>query len=296
MPDAPSWDREGLDWPNRAASQFVRAGGLRWHVQVMGTGPVLLLVHGTGAATHSWRDLAPRLARHFTVVAPDLPGHGFSSMPAASGMSLPGMARSLAVLLRTLNLAPDLAAGHSAGAAILARMCLNGAIAPSGLVSLNGAFLPLARAPARLFAPVAKLLARLPVVPHIFAWHVGDAAVVERLMRSTGSAIDAAGLDFYARLMRRPGHPAAALAMMANWDLLPLQRDLPRLRPALLLIAGGNDQTIPPADSDRVARLVPGATVTLLPGLGHLAHEERPDEVATLIRNFADGAGVALAA
>ena len=296
MPDAPSWDREGLDWPNRAASQFVRAGGLRWHVQVMGTGPVLLLVHGTGAATHSWRDLAPRLARHFTVVAPDLPGHGFSSMPAASGMSLPGMARSLAVLLRTLNLAPDLAAGHSAGAAILARMCLNGAIAPSGLVSLNGAFLPLARAPARLFAPVAKLLARLPVVPHIFAWHVGDAAVVERLMRSTGSAIDAAGLDFYARLMRRPGHPAAALAMMANWDLLPLQRDLPRLRPALLLIAGGNDQTIPPADSDRVARLVPGATVTLLPGLGHLAHEERPDEVATLIRNFADGAGVTLAA
>ncbi|MFZ4410973.1 MAG: alpha/beta fold hydrolase, partial [Paracraurococcus sp.] len=80
------------DWPNRPTSRLVAAGGLRWHVQVAGTGPVLLLVHGTGAATHSWRDLLPLLARHFTVVAPDLPGHGFTERPRAEGLSLPGMA------------------------------------------------------------------------------------------------------------------------------------------------------------------------------------------------------------
>ena len=62
------------DWPNAAHSQFVRAAGLDWHVQIMGSGPTLLLLHGTGAATHSWRDLMPFLAEHFTlVVAPICP-------------------------------------------------------------------------------------------------------------------------------------------------------------------------------------------------------------------------------
>ena len=81
------WERDGADWPNRAASRFVTVGAMRWHVQVMGSGPVLLLLHGTGASSHSWRDLAPRLARHFTVLAPDLPGHGFSAQPAAEASS-----------------------------------------------------------------------------------------------------------------------------------------------------------------------------------------------------------------
>ena len=85
------WQRDGGDWPNREASRFVRAAGLLWHVQVMGQGPVLLLLHGTGAATHSWRAMLPLLARHFTVVAPDLPGHGFTDAPATARLSLPGM-------------------------------------------------------------------------------------------------------------------------------------------------------------------------------------------------------------
>jgi len=116
------WERDGRDWPNRQASRFVQAVGLRWHVQVMGAGPVLLLLHGTGASTHSWRDLAPLLAKSFTVIAADLPGHGFTSTPPAHRLSLPGMAQSVAELLRVLDLRPTLVAGHSAGAAILVRM------------------------------------------------------------------------------------------------------------------------------------------------------------------------------
>jgi magnesium chelatase accessory protein len=289
--DAPRWDVDGADWPNRANSRFVMAGGLRWHVQQMGSGPILLLVHGTGAATHSWRALAPLLAAHFTVVAPDLPGHGFTAMPppdrSATALSLPGMAHGLAGLLRTLGVTPQLAVGHSAGAAILARMCLDGAIAPAGLVSLNGAFLPLGGPAARFLSPVAKLLARSPLVPQLFAWHVADPKVAERLMRGTGSAIDPAGMDFYARLMRRSGHAAAALAMMANWELQPLQRDLRRLKPRLLLVVGANDRTIPPDNATRVAALVPGAELVSLPGLGHLAHEEKPADIAGLIEGFA---------
>jgi magnesium chelatase accessory protein len=244
----------------------------------------VLLVHGTGAATHSWRDVMPLLAADFTVVAPDLPGHGFTETPARAGLSLPGMAGSLASLLKILDVSPVIAVGHSAGAAVLARMCLDGTIAPACLVSLNGAFLPLPGPP--IFSPLAKLLARVPVIPQMFAWHVADTSVVRRLMRGTGSEIDERGLEFYARLMRRPGHAAAALGMMANWDLPPLARDLPRLTAKLLLVVGENDKTIKPMDGERVRAQVPGARLVLLPGLGHLAHEERPAEVADLIKDF----------
>ena len=56
------WDRDGAGWPNRSSSRFVVSGAMRWHVQIMGQGPVMLLIHGTGASTHSWRRLAPLLA------------------------------------------------------------------------------------------------------------------------------------------------------------------------------------------------------------------------------------------
>ena len=281
------WERDGRDWPNRQFSRFVTASGIRWHVQVAGSGPILLMVHGTGAATHSWRDLLALLARDFTVVAPDLPGHGFTSMPAPELLSLPGMARSLSGLLHTLGIRPEVAVGHSAGAAILARMCLDGTIAPRALVSLNGAMLPLRGLPGHVFSPIARLVVAIPLTRRIFAWQAADRRVVERMLRATGSHIDAAGVDQYVRVARSPAHAGAALAMMANWDLLPLERDLPRLHTHLLLITGSNDRTIPPSDSVRVRALVPGAELVALPGLGHLAHEEQPARIAALLRGFA---------
>ncbi len=292
MSDRRSWQRDGRDWPNREASRFVRAAGLMWHVQVMGTGPVLLLAHGTGAATHSWRALAPLLAQHFTVVAPDLPGHGFTEAPGTARLSLPGMAKSLHGLLRALNLAPALAVGHSAGAAILVRMALDGQIAPRGLVSLNGAFLPLEGVPGQIFSPLAKLLVGLPLLPQLFAWRAKNDAAVRQILEGTGSRIDAQGIAFYGRMIRNPAHAAAALGMMAQWDLHPLLRDLGRLKAPLLLVVGANDRAVPPAQAIRVGEIVPGAAVVTMPGLGHLAHEERPNEAAALILDFARRLGV----
>jgi magnesium chelatase accessory protein len=287
MGEHPVWEREGRDWPNREASRFVKAAGLRWHVQQAGSGPVLFLVHGTGAATHSWRDLLPLLARDFTVIAPDLPGHGFTDMPAPAQLSLPGMARLLSELLHTLGVRPEVVVGHSAGSAILARMCLDGSIAPHLLVSLNGAMLPLRGLPGHIFSPIARLVVSLPVTRRMFAWQAADRRVVARMLRGTGSSIDPAGVEQYVRLARCPSHAGAALTMMANWDLRPLERDLPRLRTHLLLITGSNDHTIPPSDSARVHALVPGSELVSLPGLGHLAHEEQPARIAALIHGAA---------
>ena len=283
----PVWERDGRDWPNRTFSRFLTAGGLRWHVQVIGSGPVILLLHGTGAATHSWRDLAPRLAEHFTVVAPDLPGHGFTSAPSApAGYTLPGVAKEVAVLLRALDLAPDLIVGHSAGAAVGIRMCLDGSVAPHTVLSLNGALLPLPGVTNDVFGPAARFLASSPLAAWTVTLLAGNRPSVERLLRSTGSRIDAAGVRYYARLVANAGHVRGALALMAHWDLRTLVRDMVKLQPRLILVTGTRDGMVPPAEAYRIRSAIPKAEVVTLRGLGHLAHEERPEDILRLIERI----------
>lgn len=281
------WSRDGGDWPNRDASSFVEAAGIRWHVQRMGQGPPLLLLHGTGAATHSWRGLLPLLARHFSVIAPDLPGHGFTQSPPPRRLSLPGMAADIGALLGKLDVRPAIVFGHSAGAAILARMCIDGRMAPHLLVSLNGAFMPFGGIANHLFSPLAKLLVLNPMVPRVFAWQASNAGAVERLIGNTGSTIDREGVELYRRLVRSPAHVASALRMMANWRLEPLLHDLPRLTPRLLLIVAANDRSISPAVAQQVREILPAALIERLPGLGHLAHEEQPQLIAQLVEKYA---------
>ena len=281
MSDRPDWEREGRDWPNRVHSRFVQAGGLRWHVQVVGKGPVLLLLHGTGAATHSWRDLLPLLAKHFKVIAPDLPGHGFTAM---GPLTLPAMANAVTALLDELKAEPRMIVGHSAGAAIGLRMVLDGRVTPRAFVALSPALLPFPGLAAQLFPTLAKMLFLNPFAPHIFARMAGPLREVERFMaKSTGSTIDAAGVDCYARLFRKPGHIRGTISMMANWDLEPLKRDLPKLSLPVLFIHGDKDTAIPIAKAREAAALVPGARFETLAGLGHLAHEEDPERVAAMI-------------
>ena len=282
-PDRLIWDRDGSDWPNRVASRFVRAAGLNWHVQRMGQGPVMLLVHGTGASTHSWEAIAPMLACRFTVVALDLPGHGFTDLPGPEGLSLSGMANAVSALLRVLDLTPEIVVGHSAGAAILARMCLDGRIVPSTLISLNGAFLPLRGLLVRMLSPVTRFLVGIPAIPRLVARSAADEDAVRRLLAGTGSTLQLKGIEQYRRLFSTPAHVAGALGMMANWRLDTLERELVRLTPTLVLVAADNDGTIAPGDAVRIKRRVPGARLVSLPGLGHLAHEEAPHMVAEII-------------
>jgi magnesium chelatase accessory protein len=283
MSDRPVWEIEGKGWLNREYSRFVEAGGLRWHVQVAGKGPVLLLIHGTGAATHSWRAVLPLLAAHFTVVAPDLPGHGFT---AKGPQSLPGMAGAVAALMAALDLKPQIIVGHSAGAAIAIRMALDGTPAKA-VIALNPALLPFPGLAAQLFPTLAKMLFLNPFAPHIFARMAGPTREVARFMqKSTGSQLDAEGIDYYARLFRKPGHIAGTIGMMANWDLITLKRDLPGLAVPLHIIHGERDAAIPVAKAREAAALVPGAMIEVLPELGHLAHEEAPDLIVSRIRDL----------
>lgn len=282
---SPDWAIHGRDWPNRDCSRFVESDGLHWHVQIKGQGPALLLVHGTGAATHSWRALLPILANDFTVIAPDLPGHGFTTMPNSDRLSLPAMAHDLGRLLRLLDCQPAMAVGHSAGAAILLRMAIDRRIRPEVLIGLNAAILPIRGAP--IFSPLAKLLFRNPIAPKVFALRAQAADATRRLLDGTGSKLDDHGIDLYARLFRHSGHVAATLGMMANWDLPSLVADLPRLDRPLMLLTAADDKAVPPDDSRRVAEKLTQAACEICPEGGHLLHETRPAEVARRITQIA---------
>lgn len=274
-----------LAWPNAEASTFVSSGGLRWHMQRVGSGVPALLIHGTGASSHSWEGLAGELKRDFALTIVDLPGHGFTQAVPRTRMSLDVIARDLGSLLGTVGCTPDLIVGHSAGAAIAVRMVIDACLPPPRLVvSVNGAILPWAGIAGVVFPPLARLMASAGFAASLLARRAEQPGQVERMIVGTGGRPPERSIGFYRKLMERPSHVQAALDMMAMWDLDALARDLTRFSPQLEMIACGEDRAVPAEVSFEVCGRVRGASVTYLRKLGHLAHEEDPGAVAAVVR------------
>ncbi|WP_411291845.1 alpha/beta fold hydrolase BchO [Sphingorhabdus sp.] len=287
----PDWASDGKDWPNRESSSFVRAGGYHWHVQHMGLGaadaPLCLLIHGTGAATHSWRALMPLLAKQYRVVAMDLPGHGFTKSGVTGNVTLAGMAASLAALLDEQGCTPDLIVGHSAGVAIAAQLMLDKRWSVP-LVGFAPALMPFPGLAARIFPSLAIMLFTNPFVSIIFSRMAqAPGQTAKFLARSTGSKIDAEGAKFYTRLFSKSGHCDGAIRMMANWRLEALGARLGEVTSPVLLIHPSKDAAIPKSAVTDAARLLPNCEVLDMQGFGHLAHEEDPEQAKEIVTVFA---------
>ena len=273
------WELLRHEWPHAEFSRFVQAAGVRWHVQQVGTqGPRVLLLHGTGASLHTWRDMLLPLAQQTQVLAIDLPGHGFSSLARGAGMSLPGMAKGIGELLTHLNWPVDAFIGHSAGAAIAAQMVNDQGWQPQVLLGINPAWLPLPGLAGWVFPPMAKLLALTPQVPQWFARQAANPAMVDKLLQSTGSQIDERGKQLYARLVASPSHAQGALKMMAAWDLSRGASTLKQLHCPVRMLVADNDLTVPPAQAREALALLKDGELLTCPGRGHLIHEEAPEQ------------------
>ncbi len=289
---APDWETDGAAWPHRAASSFVNAGNYRWHVQRIGKGPKVVLIHGTGASTHSWADIMPLLASAYDVVAVDLPGHGFTETKTWSPPSLRHVAAQVGALLKVIDVAPAILVGHSAGAAIMIRMVMDGKITPASAVSINGALTPFDGAAGILFPVMAKVLYYNPLVAYAIAQNARDIGRIRRLIEQTGSRVHEDNIQRYATLMRRPGHIAGALGMMAHWDLTTMDDAIAALNCPCAFVAGERDKAVPPEEAKKAAALIRDGRQIVLPELGHLAHEEAPARIANLIAEVASDANI----
>ena len=279
-----SWEQHRAHWPLSEHSQFVNAAGLRWHVQTLGEGPLLLMLHGLGASTHSWRGMAPLLAAHHRVMLIDLPGHAFSSTPSAQAAGLPDMAQALQGLMMQLQTWPSVVVGHSAGATLAARWLLNHPERPApALVAFNPAWLPLSGAAHWLFPLSAKLISLNPLSAWLFAKAMQQESLVGKILSSTGSHLAAEDAACYKLLMQSPSHVQGVLQMMLHHDLGALPAQLAELKSRVLILAAENDQAVPHDHAVTAQQRIPGAALLSLQALGHLAHEENPQLCAQMV-------------
>jgi magnesium chelatase accessory protein len=269
-------------WPHSDQSRLHRVRPHEWHVQEMGQGPTLLLLHGAGGATHSWRHLMPLLADRFHVVAVDLPGHGFTRLGSRHRSALDTMARDIASLCEDQGWTPACVIGHSAGGAVALRLA---GFLPGHprVVGLNPALQPFQGLAGALFPVAARLLAMTPYFVDIALRGMAAPNRVATLLAGTGSRVDADGIACYGRLFKDRAHVDGALLMMAQWKLDGLLADLPKMQASCLFLTGSNDRTVPPVSAVEAAARMPDAVVESFDGLGHLMHEEAPERVAARI-------------
>jgi len=258
----------------------------KWHVQESGAGPLVLMLHGAGGSTQSYRHLIPLLTPAHRIIAIDLPGQGFTRLGAQSRCGLADMAQDIAALCAQEGWAPVAIVGHSAGAAVAFELAERLPAPCPHVIGINAALSTFKGVAGVMFPLMAKALAMMPGVAGLFTASNGNPRAVQRLIDGTGSRIPAEDLTHYGALVSDRTHVNATLQMMAQWDLGPLLSRLPDSNAHGLLIAATNDRAVPFATSRDLARRMANMRYSEVEGLGHLLHEEAPQRVATLILDY----------
>jgi magnesium chelatase accessory protein len=247
-----------------------------WHIQEAGNGPLLLLIHGAGGATQSWRHLFPLLAKTHRVIAIDLPGQGFTKLGAQQRCGLVEMAEDITHLCVSQNWRPQAIIGHSAGTAIALQMVDKNPNLTRKVIGINSA-LDNFKGLAGVFFPImAKTLAMLPMVADLFSASTSRANSGQKLINATGSKLEPSDMRFYQSLMSDRQHINATLQMMSQWKLDPLINRLNMINTETLLLASDGDLMVPIDVTKKAADKLPNTEFRLIAGLGHLAHEEDP--------------------
>lgn len=273
------------DWPMRDRSRMIRCRPHVWHVQSVGHGPDVLLLHGAAASGHSFHRLMAHLPG-YRLIAPDLPGQGYTRAGGHLRMGLDAMADDLGALCADQDWRPVAIIGHSAGAAVALRMAEIMPRPPRAVVGINAALGPFDGFAGWLFPKLARAMATGPFAAAVVTKLSSSRPQVARLLTGMGSPLDAEGVEMYRRLVSRTRHIEGTLGMMAQWQLEPLLERLPQITVPTLLITAAGDKAVPPRVSAEATERLPRARHVALPRWGHLVHEEAPEEVAAQILPF----------
>ena len=272
-------------WPNRSNSEFIKSENYNWHIQKFGsTGKKLLLIHGTGASSHSWYPLIENLNLDFETLCLDLPGHGFTRAFAKQNKQLVTIVDQISFLLRKLDFYPNIIIGHSAGAAVAYELAKKIETEPS-TVAINAAFGQFSGLAGLAFPYFAKLAASTTIPARFLNLLASKEEIVRKLLASTGSAIPEQQIKCYQYLFSNPDHVDGTLQLMADWDLGNFLDRLPEETSPIHFLVGDKDKTVPPHISKSWDQLMPNSSLTKYKGLGHLLHEEDPSAVSSILRS-----------
>ena len=256
-----------------------------------GSGPVLLLLHGLGCDHTTWAPVIDELARDFTVVAPDLLGHGQSAKPRAD-YSLGGYANGMRDLLTVLGIDKVTVVGHSFGGGVAMqfayqfperteRMIL---VAPGGM---GPEVSPLIRAVTLPGFHQAMGVATLPGVRHL--GKAGLRALARSPLPLTRDLAEVAEIydsfkDPRARAAIR--HVVRAVVDTRGQIVTMVDRAYLTQAMPMLVVWGADDAVIPAAHAANASRIAPGAVVEVVPESGHFPHKDHPERFCKAVRDF----------
>jgi pimeloyl-ACP methyl ester carboxylesterase len=271
----------------------IRLHGHRLSYRIGGHGPVLVLIHGITNSSASWEPVLARLATRFTVIAPDLLGHGDSAKPRGD-YSLGANASLMRDLMIALGRERATIAGHSLGGGIAMQMAYQFPERVERLVLVSSGGLgrqvtPLLRAVALPAAEyVLPLLASQPLVSagtKVGGW-------IRRIGLGAGSDISAMASGFASlqdiEARRAFVHTARSVIEIGGQrvsatDKLYLAEAVPTL-----ILWGDRDTIIPARHGIRAHELMPGSRLRIFDGARHFPHHDDPAGFAAEITDFVD--------
>lgn len=279
--------------PFDTTTKFVTVHGHRRAYRMCGDGPALLLLHGIGDSSASWVPLMRPLAERFTVIAPDLLGHGESDKPRAD-YSVGAFSNGMRDLLDVLGIDTATVVGHSLGGGVAAQLTYQHPtrverlvlVASGGVAREVSPFLRMASTP--LADVVLPLLRFGPV-------KLGAMAGIEVLRRSgTDLGRDAEELsrvlDALPDVAAR-GAFSRTLQSVVDWRgqvVTMLDRSYLAEAMPVLLIWGAHDAIIPVAHAQIAHDAMPGSRLEVFGEAGHFPHHQDPERFLELLTGFVD--------
>lgn len=268
-------------------------GHRRAYVKV-GEGPVLLLLHGLGCDHTTWDPIIDILARRYTVIAPDMLGHGLSDKPRAD-YSVGGYANGMRDLLTCLGIDKATVVGHSFGGGVAMQFAYQFPERTERLVlvasgGLGPEVTPVIRAITTPGFHQAMHLLMLPGVRHATT---GALRALARTGWQLTRDLDEVA-EIYESFKSAPTRHAIRHVVRAvvDWqgqivtmaDRAYLTEEMP-----MAVVWGRNDQVIPVAHANNAARLAPSARVEVIPNAGHFPHKDHPERFAKILHEFVRG-------
>ena len=265
--------------------------GKRLTYRLAGKGPLLLLIHGMAGSASTWKQVMPALSEHFTVLAPDLFGHGESDKTKGD-YSLGAMASVLRDLVVALGFKRATVVGQSYGGGIAMQFayqyperCERLVLVDAG--GLGTAVNPLLRMLTLPGSEAVLLVACAPPVRRIvetmgriaFRKKLDDAMVIPELWRSYSSLGNVEARRAFLRTLRAVIDPRGQ-SVSAN-DKLYLAAGMPTL-----IIWGENDRVIPVEHAYAAHAAIPGSWLEIIEGVGHYVHCEAPERFVTALIEF----------